>query len=76
MLMSAAPQSVAYRRVVQCFSDYPSQMQMDPLWLHGAIHASYFMNWRGYIAEYEKRLLPIVSPVIDREISSKLTTEG
>lgn len=36
-------------------------MQLDPLWLHGVIHASYFMYWREYIAEYEKRLLPIVS---------------
>lgn len=36
-------------------------MQLDPLWLHGVVHASYFIYWREYIAEYEKRLLPIVS---------------
>jgi hypothetical protein len=61
ILVNAAPHSLAHRRVMQCFSEKLVKMQASPLWLHGVIHASYFMNWRGYIAAYEKRLLPIVS---------------
>jgi hypothetical protein len=61
ILINAAAHSAAHRRVMQCFSDHWGQMQASPLWLHGVIHASYFMNWRDYIAAYEKRLLPIVS---------------
>jgi hypothetical protein len=61
ILISAASHSVAHSRVMQCFSEHLDQMQASPLWLHGVIHASYFMNWRSYIAAYEKRLLPIVS---------------
>jgi hypothetical protein len=61
ILVNAVPNSAAHRRVMQSFSDHQLQMQSSPLWLHGVIHASYFALWREYIAEYEKRLLPIVS---------------
>jgi hypothetical protein len=61
ILVNAVPNSAAHRRVMQSFSDQQLQLQSSPLWLHGVIHASYFALWREYIAEYEKRLLPIVS---------------
>jgi hypothetical protein len=51
-------------------------MQEDRLWLHGVIHASYFMNWRSYIASYENQLLPIVSVVKDQGITLMLTVVG
>lgn len=70
ILISAAPHSTAHRRVIQCFSDHWVQMQTNPLWLHGVIHASYFTNWRRYIAEYERRLLPIVSVKRVQELRS------
>lgn len=61
ILVNAAPDSAAYRRVLESFSNHQYLLQSSPLWLHGVIHASYFMRWREYIAEYEKRLLPLVS---------------
>jgi hypothetical protein len=61
ILVNAVHNSAAHCRVMQSFSNYQLQMQLSPLWLHGVIHASYFARWRDYIAEYEKRLLPIVS---------------
>jgi hypothetical protein len=61
ILVNAVPNSAAHRRLMQSFSSHQLQMQSSPLWLHGVIHASYFARWREYIAEYEKRLLLIVS---------------
>lgn len=60
ILLNAVPDSAAYQRVLKSFSNHQVQLRLSPLWLHAVIHASYFMSWRGYIAEYEKRLLPIV----------------
>jgi hypothetical protein len=61
ILVNAVPSSAAYSRVLESCSNHQQQMQSSPLWLHSVIHASYFMRWREYIAEYESRLLPIVS---------------
>ncbi|KAF2027484.1 hypothetical protein EK21DRAFT_102554 [Setomelanomma holmii] len=80
VLLNAVPNSAAYRRVLECFSSHQAQMKSSPLWLHCVIHASYFMNWRDYIDEYEKRLLPIVSAkertcvtkTVHQKISSRL----
>ncbi|EAT82574.1 hypothetical protein SNOG_10239 [Parastagonospora nodorum SN15] len=72
VLVNASPQSAAYCRALECFSKYEHQMQLDPLWLHGVIHASYFMYWREYIAEYEKRLLPIADMTTSTMISEPL----
>jgi len=61
ILVNAVPNSAAYTRVLESCSSHQQQMLLNPLWLHSVIHASYFMRWRDYIAEYESRLLPIVS---------------
>jgi hypothetical protein len=61
ILVNAVPNSAAHNRAMQSFADHQLQIKLSPLWLHGVIHASYFASWREYIAEYEKRLLPIVS---------------
>jgi hypothetical protein len=61
ILVNAVPNSAAHRRVCESFMRHQLQLLSNPLWLHGVIHASYFMSWREYIAEYEKRLLSLVS---------------
>jgi hypothetical protein len=60
ILVNAVPDSDAYRRAMQSFANHQVQMQLDPLWIHEVVQASYFMRWREYIAEYEKWLLQIV----------------
>lgn len=61
IVFNVVPNSLAHRRVLDCLMNHQKQVQASPLWLHEIIHASYFMSWRDYIAEYESRLLPIVS---------------
>jgi hypothetical protein len=61
ILINAVPNSEAHRRVLQSLASDRCQVHSRSLWLHSVVHASYFANWRGYIAEYEKQLLPIVS---------------
>jgi hypothetical protein len=60
ILLNAVPDSVAHKRMLECLKNGQRRMEEDPLWLHSILHASYSVRWREYIAEYEKRLLPIV----------------
>lgn len=61
ILVNAVPNSSAFARVLESFSNHQPEIRSNPLWVHSVIQASYFMRWREYIAEYESRLLPIVS---------------
>lgn len=61
ILINAEPNSEAHRRVMASLASDRYRMSSRSLWLHSIVHASYFPNWREYIAEYEKQLLPIVS---------------
>lgn len=60
ILVNATPNSAAFERVIRFLSDRRAEIRTDPLRLHAVVQNSYFMSWRDYIAEYEKRLLPIV----------------
>lgn len=60
-LINAVPNSIAHRRAIECLSKHQSELVCNPLAIHNAIHAAYFMRWRDYLAEYERRLLTIVS---------------
>ncbi|KAH8702725.1 hypothetical protein GQ44DRAFT_631370 [Phaeosphaeriaceae sp. PMI808] len=79
ILVNAVPDSVAYQRVLESLTSYQTTMRVNPLWLHGVIHASYFMRWREYIAEYEKRLLPIAdtttATMINKPLRRQVTSQ-
>ncbi|PSN67176.1 hypothetical protein BS50DRAFT_494669 [Corynespora cassiicola Philippines] len=79
ILVSAVPDSAAHMRVLECLESHQKQMEQNPLWVHGVIHASYSMRWREYIAEYEKRLLPIADTTtatfITRPLRRKLACQ-
>jgi hypothetical protein len=72
ILINAVPNSAAHQRVLEVFSNHQLEMEKNPLWLHNVIHASYFMRWRNYIAEYERQLLPLVRMHSRKENASKI----
>jgi hypothetical protein len=61
LLINATPQSLAHGRVVSLLSQSQLDLRTNPLLVHNVIHATYFKRWRDYLAEYERRLLPLVS---------------
>jgi len=60
ILINPIPDSAAEQRVTKCLYNHQDKISRNPLWLHSIIHASYFGNWRQYLAAYERLLLPIV----------------
>ncbi|KAH7083884.1 hypothetical protein FB567DRAFT_561823 [Paraphoma chrysanthemicola] len=72
ILVNAAPVSTAFDRVLRFLSDRRTEIQSDPLRLHAVVQSSYFMSWRDYIAEYEKRLLPIADTTTSTMINKPL----
>jgi hypothetical protein len=60
ILLSAAPDSKAYDRVLRTISNEFQKIEQRPLYLHEVVHSSYFAYWKDYLGAYERILLPIV----------------
>lgn len=72
ILLDPVPDSVAQKRILECFANSHEKIKKNPLLLHSIVHTSYFVRWREYLAQYERNLLSIADTTTATLISKPL----